>query len=147
MHSPTGIRASLVLWAILPFLLPLQQTPTHSKAPTTQQSPATQQEHKPSPVVQYKPHGYVNDFAGMIDSRAQSQLDLICKELDKKKRTQMAIVTVVSLEGLTIKEFATQLGNHWGVGYKDTNRGILILLSRDDRQYRLAARWATVLNP
>ncbi len=50
----------------------------------------------------------------------------------------MAIVTVVSLDGLPIKEFATQLANRWGVGYKDNNRGILILLSRDDRQYRLA---------
>ena len=49
----------------------------------------------------------------------------------------MAIVTVVSLEGLSIKEIATQLANRWGVGYKDNNRGILILLSRDDRQYRL----------
>jgi uncharacterized protein len=32
----------------------------------------------------------------------------------------------------------TQLSNRWGVGYKDNNRGILILLSRDDKQYRLA---------
>ena len=97
-----------------------------------------QQEMKPNPVDQYKPQGYVNDFAGIIDPRVQSQLDLICKELDHTRRTQMAIVTVVSLDGLPIKEFATQLANRWGVGYKDNNRGILILFSRNDRQYRVA---------
>lgn len=103
---------------------------------------------KPNPVDQYKSHGYVNDFAGMIDPRVQSQLDLICKDLDQKRRTQMAIVTVVSLEGLSIREFATQLANRWGIGYKDNNRGVLILLSRDDRQYRVAVGFGleSVLN-
>jgi TonB family protein len=89
-------------------------------------------------VDQYESHGYVNDFAGIIESDARSQLDLICKELDKDKKTQMAIVTVVSLDGVPIKEFATQLANRWGVGHRDTDRGVLVLLSRTDRQYRIA---------
>jgi uncharacterized protein len=74
----------------------------------------------------------------MIDSQAQSKLDLICKDLDKKKKTQLVFVTVTSLEGLSGKEFATQRANRWGVGYKDTNRGILVLLSRDNREYRIS---------
>jgi uncharacterized protein len=47
-------------------------------------------------------------------------------------------VTVKSLEGLPVKEFATQLANRWGVGYKDTNRGILVLLSRNEREFRIS---------
>ena len=50
----------------------------------------------------------------------------------------MAIVTVPSLEGMPIKEFATQLANRWGVGYKDTNRGILILPAKNEHQYRIS---------
>jgi uncharacterized protein len=50
----------------------------------------------------------------------------------------MAIVTVVALDGRPIKEFATEMANRWGVGYKDNNRGILVLLSQKDRQYRIA---------
>ena len=30
------------------------------------------------------------------------------------------------------------MANRWGAGYKDNNRGILVLLSQNDRQYRIA---------
>jgi uncharacterized protein len=91
-----------------------------------------------SPIDQYKPHGYVNDFAGMIDAKTQATLEEFCKQLYKGKQTELAIVTVVSLEGMPIKEFATQLYNRWGIGDKGTDRGVLILLSKNDHQYRIA---------
>jgi len=50
----------------------------------------------------------------------------------------MAIVTIVSLDGSPIKEFATQLASRWRIGYKDNQRGVLVLLSRNDKQYRIA---------
>src|ERR1700733_11628043 len=96
------------------------------------------QDIQPSPVDQYKPRGYVNDFAGIINPQFQSRLELICKDLDQKRKTQMAIVTVVTLDGRPIKEFATEMANRWGIGRKDNNRGILILLAYHDRQYRIA---------
>jgi len=74
----------------------------------------------------------------MIDAKAQATLEEFCKQLNKDKQTQLAIVTVVSLEGMPIKEFATQLFNRWGVGDKETDRGVLILLSKNDHQYRIA---------
>jgi len=42
------------------------------------------------------------------------------------------------LEGLEIKDFATKLANRWGVGHKDTNRGILVLPAVKERQYRIS---------
>jgi uncharacterized protein len=66
------------------------------------------------------------------------RLDLICKDLDQKKEIQMDIVTIDSLDGQPIEGFATQLANLWGVGHKGTNRGLLILLSVKDRQYRIS---------
>ena len=103
-------------------------------------SPTSDATHQPQlkPGDRYKFTDYVNDFAGVIAPDDKSQLDLICKDLDQKKEIQMAIVTIESLDGQPIKEFATQLGNLWGVGHKGTNRGLLILLSVTDRQYRIA---------
>jgi hypothetical protein len=40
----------------------------------------------PDRLDQLKPRGYVNDFAGIIDSAAQSQLDVICRDLDQKEK-------------------------------------------------------------
>lgn len=107
-------------------------------APYLSQSATPPQGSEPDPFGRYTPHGYVNDFAGIIDPSAQAKLDAICKDLDQKRKTQMAIATVTSLDGIPIKEFGTRLANRWGVGYKDNNRGILILLSQNDRQYRLS---------
>jgi TonB family protein len=104
-------------------------------SPSSATSP---QEIKPNPTDKYKAEGYVNDFADVIESGDRSQLDLICKDIDEKEDVQMAIVTIASLDGQPIKDFATQLANRWGVGYKETNRGILILLSVNDHQYRIA---------
>ena len=95
-------------------------------------------ETKPNPVDQYESRGYVSDFAGMITPQVQSQLEMISKDLDQGTKTQVAFVTVVSLEGLAGKKFATQSANRWGVGHKGINRGILILLSKNDHQYRIS---------
>lgn len=102
------------------------------------QAPGAQLPTATNPVEKYKPRGYVNDFAAVLDSKAEAQLNQICKDLDGAKRTQMAFVTISSLEGVPIKDFTTQLANQWGVGYKDTNRGIVVLLAVKDRQYRIS---------
>jgi uncharacterized membrane protein YgcG len=85
----------------------------------TAQTVDTPKETKPNPIDQYQPRGCVSDFAG-ITPRVQSQLEMISKDLAQSTKIQMAFVTVVSLEGLSGKEFATQLGDRWGVGHKDT---------------------------
>jgi hypothetical protein len=108
-----------------------------ASVPCLAQGTSVQQEIKPDPVDRLKFHGYLNDFAGIIDSQSQSQLNLICGQLDRNSATQLAIVTVESLEGIPIEDFGTQLANRWGVGHKETNRGILVLLSKADRQYRI----------
>jgi TonB family protein len=90
------------------------------------------------PVDRYKPSGYVNDYAGVIDSGDKSRLDLICKDLDQKMGIQMAIVTIESLEGQSAKDFATDLANLWCVSCKETNRGLLILIAVEDRQWRIS---------
>ena len=92
---------------------------------------------KASPVEKYKATRYVNDFAGLIEAKVQLEIEGVCNDLVEKRKTEMTIVTVESLEGIPIKEFSTQLFQKWGVGPKDTNRGVMVLLSRGDRQWRI----------
>jgi uncharacterized protein len=83
-----------------------------------------------------KPHGYVNDFAGVISPAARTKLTALCTELDQKAHAQIAIVTVRSLDGDSIEDYSIQVAQKWGVGPK-SNRGVLILLSVDDHKYRV----------
>ena len=88
-------------------------------------------------VKNLKPQGYVNDFAGVLSAQSKEKLIAICTELDQKAGAQVAIVTVSSLEGVPVEEFANDLFQQWGIGPKQNDRGALILLVRNDHRYRI----------
>lgn len=85
---------------------------------------------------QLKPQGYVNDFAGVLSQSARDQLTALCTEVDQKAQAQIAVVTVKSLDGRPIEDFSIDLATRWGIGPKQKDRGVLILLAVDDHQYR-----------
>ena len=86
-------------------------------------------------VEQLKPQGYVNDFAGVLSAPARSQMTALCAEVDQKAHAQVAVVTIRSLEGIPLQEFANRLFKQWAVGYKPDDRGVLVLLAVSDRKY------------
>lgn len=89
------------------------------------------------PISQLHPSGYVNDFAQVLDGTTVTQLDNLCKEVDEKAHAQIAVVTIHSLDGSPIEDYAVKLFQQWGVGNKATNRGVLILLAVQDHRYRI----------
>jgi uncharacterized protein len=88
-------------------------------------------------VRQLKPNGFVNDFANVIDSESNRQIQYLCAQVDQRAQAQIAVVTIQSLEGSTIEAFARHLFHQWGIGPKSNNRGILILLAIRDHKYRV----------
>jgi uncharacterized protein len=85
-----------------------------------------------------QPKGYVNDFANVIDANAKKRLGALCKEVDEKTHAQIAIVTIDSLEGTPVGDYARLMLNNWGIGHKDDNRGMLILLAITDHMYYIS---------
>ncbi len=83
------------------------------------------------------PTGYVIDLAGILDPNAKSTLAALCTELQQKTGAQMAIVTVHSFEGRSVEDYAADLYKHLGVGPKKDDRGVLLLVSPDERKYRI----------
>ncbi|MGB7593248.1 MAG: TPM domain-containing protein [Terriglobia bacterium] len=79
--------------------------------------------------------GYVNDFAGVLDPATVEGLTRLCTEVDQKAKAQIAVVTIKTLEGDAVEDFANHLFQKWGVGYKGTDRGVLVLLATDDHKY------------
>ncbi len=89
-------------------------------------------------VPQAKPTGYVNDYAGVLSVSAKQQLEALATELDQKTGSQLAIVTVNSLQGEPIEDFSIKLATRWGIGRKDKgDTGVLLLLAIQDRQSRI----------
>jgi uncharacterized protein len=89
------------------------------------------------PISQLHPADYVNDFAHVLNQETIAQLDDICRQIDQKAHAQIAVVTINSLDGSDIESYAADLYKKWGIGYKSTNRGVLILLAVKDHRYRI----------
>jgi uncharacterized protein len=76
------------------------------------------------------PPKLVNDFTGKFITHAQAQaLEHKLVVYDDSTSNQIAIVIVESLQGYEANEYATALGRKWGVGNKEFNNGIVILIS------------------
>jgi uncharacterized protein len=88
-------------------------------------------------VKNLKPQGYVSDFAGVLSAQAKEKLAALCAEVQQKTKAQIAVVTVSSLEGEPIEQFSIDLATAWGIGPKQLDRGILILLAPNDHRDRI----------
>jgi uncharacterized membrane protein YgcG len=82
-------------------------------------------------------HGRVNDFAEVIDAEWAPRLQRLIREVDQRASAELAVVTIESLEGVTIEEYARRLFNEWGIGEKDRNNGVLLLAAIRDRKVRI----------
>lgn len=81
---------------------------------------------------------YVNDFADVISPENEEQMQSKAVALNEKTTAQVVVVTVDSLNGEEISDYALNLGREWGVGSKETNNGVVILLSESDREIYIA---------
>lgn len=80
--------------------------------------------------------GYVTDLAGVLSQSAKDQLTALCTEVDQKAQAQIAVVTVKSLEGDDVTDYAFSLATRLGVGPK-SNRGVLILVAPSEHKYSI----------
>jgi uncharacterized protein len=79
----------------------------------------------------------VNDFGNML---APFQRDALEQKLDAyndSTSSAIVIITVTNLNGNDIAEVALQYLRGWGIGTKDKNNGIVILVSKEDHKARI----------
>ena len=81
--------------------------------------------------------GAVSDYAGKLSQPQVAELTSLI--LDYRRQTSIEIVVVVvdSLQGQSAREYATGIGNSWGVGKADRNNGIVLLWAPNERAYSL----------
>jgi len=80
---------------------------------------------------------FVNDFADVIDTETEWDIQNIAVQLHEKTTAQVVVVTINSLEGLSIEEYAVNLFRNWGIGTAEKNNGVLILVAIEDRWSRI----------
>ena len=80
---------------------------------------------------------YVNDYAKLLNDETKNYIISTNKSLYNQTGSQIVVVTVPSLNGNSLEEYATELFRNFGIGSKDKNNGVLLLLALEERQFRI----------
>ena len=81
--------------------------------------------------------GRVIDNANLLNEQEKNILSGKYAQLEDATTAQLVLVTINSLDGYEIADYGYQLGRHWGIGQKDINNGLLIIISKHDRKMRI----------
>ncbi|MBN1255897.1 MAG: TPM domain-containing protein [Deltaproteobacteria bacterium] len=84
-----------------------------------------------------RPQGWVNDFSGILSDNTRAQITGLCDEVKRSTGAEIAVVTVTSLEGMSVEEYAVRLFEQWGIGEKDKDNGVLFLIAPNERKTRI----------
>jgi len=80
---------------------------------------------------------YVNDYAQVISPSDIARINSLAGEIEKNTTVQIAVLTVNTTQPLTIEEYAVKVFEKNGVGQKDKDNGLLIVVAVQDRKWRI----------
>lgn len=80
---------------------------------------------------------YINDYANILSEETKNYILNKSVALEKETTAQIVVVTVPNLEDKSLEEYATELFRKFGIGDKEKNNGLLLLLALEERQFRV----------
>ena len=83
------------------------------------------------------PPRLVNDLANILTAEQEQALENKLVKYDDSTSTQIVVLTIETIGGTSIEEYALQILRDWGVGNKRTNNGIVIVAAIQDRKMRI----------
>lgn len=88
--------------------------------------------------AQPNPPRLVYDATLTLAQHEVEQLESKLVAYNDSTSTQIAIVIIRSTDEYPIDEYSFELAEKWGIGQKNRNNGILILVAKDDRKIAIA---------
>ena len=80
---------------------------------------------------------YVCDQAGLLSAVDAAAMRVAGESLASREGIQVVAVTVNSLSGHDMETYATTLFRDWGIGDRQKNNGVLLLIAKEERQFRI----------
>lgn len=85
---------------------------------------------------------YINDYAEIVSAEDAVNIRKALSDLKTGKGIEMVVLTINSIHDYgtgdtTIESFATHVFNTWGIGDKQRNDGVLLLVAVKDRTVRI----------
>jgi uncharacterized protein len=84
-----------------------------------------------------KPAGRVTDLANVIDAGTEADIAARLDQLERQTSSEVAVVTVPSLDGVPVDDYAVRLFKEWGIGQARQDNGVLVLVAPNEREMRI----------
>ncbi len=81
--------------------------------------------------------GYVNDYARVLSSQAETQLSGICAALEQSTGAEMVFLIMPSIAPYDDFTFGMAVFDAWKIGKKGKDNGLLIMLALQERRIRI----------
>ena len=81
--------------------------------------------------------GRVVDQANLLDAGQEAALTAKLVALEAQSQRQLVVATISDLEGYDDSDYGYRLGRAWGIGDKERNDGLLLLVAPNDRKVRI----------
>lgn len=81
-----------------------------------------------------KPNTLVNDYTNTLSNEQKQALERKLVAFNDSTSSQIAVVIIKSVENYDINDYTQKLGRAWGVGGKDKNNGVVLLVAMGDRK-------------
>ncbi|MDB5198089.1 MAG: hypothetical protein JWO92_52 [Chitinophagaceae bacterium] len=79
----------------------------------------------------------VNDFGNFLEPFQKEALEKKIRDYNDSTSSAIVIITVPDLQGYDIAEVALKYLREWGIGTKEKNNGVVILVSKEERKARI----------
>ena len=85
-----------------------------------------------------KPIGYVNDFENVLSLEEVTKLENLLINYEKQTSNELVIVTISKTENeIDFDTYALDLSKNWGVGKKNKDNGLVIVISNQLGRIRI----------
>lgn len=83
--------------------------------------------------------GIVNDFEDIFTEKQKEELAKIITDFEKKTSNEIAIITLKEIHPTydDFDKYCLDLSNHYGVGKKENDNGLIIVFSAELRKFRI----------
>ncbi|MDE7267834.1 MAG: TPM domain-containing protein [Lachnospiraceae bacterium] len=80
------------------------------------------------------------DDADVLSDSEEAKLRGKLDEISERQQVDVVVVTVDSLEGVNIEDYADDFYDYYGYGFREMRDGILFLLSMEERDWNISTR-------
>jgi uncharacterized protein len=82
-----------------------------------------------------KPTGYFNDYENILSIDEQLEATLV--DFEAKTSVEIFVVTTKDFQESTIEDYSNKLFENWGIGKKNLDNGVLLVLSATQKKSRI----------